>query len=104
MPTDEKERTRLQARLVQAGLYNRQAMVIFLGVKMLLMTGPAVIGLAIGLARLAPMRPAVLYGACAGVIGMVGPSLWLDKKKGKRQSKKALIGSFAESNTAAGAS
>src|SRR4051812_4217566 len=60
MPTDTKERTRLQARLVQAGLYGRQAMVVFLGVKMLLMVGPALIGALIGLAGIAPMKPAAL--------------------------------------------
>src|SRR4051812_18969000 len=85
MPTDEKERTRLHARLVQAGLYGRQAMVLFLGVKMLLMAGPATVGLIAGLAGLGPMKPAFLYGACLGIVGMVGPSMWLDKKKAARQ-------------------
>src|SRR5262245_59982585 len=49
VPTDEEERTRLQARLIHAGLYSRQAMVIFLGVKVLLMVGPALVGLTAGL-------------------------------------------------------
>src|SRR5215831_19991198 len=44
MPRDQQERTRLQARLIQAGLYSRQALVIFLGVKMLLMTVPVIAG------------------------------------------------------------
>src|SRR5947207_1048807 len=48
MPRTEEERTRLQGRLIQAGLYGRQAMVIFLGVKMLLIVGPAVVGLFAG--------------------------------------------------------
>lgn len=86
MPSDEKERTRLQARLVQAGLYGRQAMVAFLGVKMLFMVGPAVIGLALGLAGVLPIKPAVLYGTCVGMIGMIGPSFWLDRKKAARQA------------------
>lgn len=86
MPTDESERTRLQARLVQAGLYGRQAMVAFLGVKMLLMVGPGLAGVGVGLVRLAPMKPAVLSGACLGILGMLGPSMWLDKKKKARQA------------------
>ena len=45
VPTDEEERTLLQARLIHAGLYGRQAMVIYLGVKILLMIAPALIGL-----------------------------------------------------------
>ena len=87
VPTDEKEKTRLQARLVQAGLYSRQAMVVFLGVKMLMMVGPALLGLGLGLAGVVSLKPAVLYGACLGIIGMIGPSMWLDKKKGKRQRR-----------------
>src|SRR5262249_3527054 len=37
LPKDEEGRTRLQTRLTHAGLYSRQAMVVFLGVKMTLM-------------------------------------------------------------------
>src|SRR5262245_6837654 len=48
VPKDDEERSRLQARLVHAGLYSRQAMVLFLGVKVLLMVGPALLGLAAG--------------------------------------------------------
>ena len=85
MPTDEKERTLLQARLIQAGLYRRQAMVIYLGVKMLLMIGPGLIGLIVGLVGLAPLQPAILYGACLGIVGMIGPKMWLDRKHKARQ-------------------
>src|SRR4051812_29523202 len=46
VPKSEGERSRLQARLTRAGLYSRQAMVVFLGVKMLLMVAPVVLGLA----------------------------------------------------------
>lgn len=85
MPKDAKEKSRLQARLIQAGFYGRQAMVAFLGVKMLMMVGPAMVGLAAGMAGLAPVKNALLYGACLGIFGMIGPSMWLDKKKVKRQ-------------------
>src|ERR1700736_5714709 len=37
LPEDKQERSRLKNRLIHAGLYNRHAMGIFLGVKMLLM-------------------------------------------------------------------
>src|SRR5262245_50976481 len=49
VPNDEEERTLLQGRLIHAGLYGRQAMAIYLGVKILLMTAPALIGLLCGL-------------------------------------------------------
>ena len=51
VPTDEDERTLLKTRLIHAGLYGRQAMAIFLGVKLLLIVCPASLGLAAGLGR-----------------------------------------------------
>src|SRR5947209_6146313 len=44
MPENEEERSRLRTRLIQAGLYRREALPIFLGVKMLLIIGPALLG------------------------------------------------------------
>lgn len=87
VPTDAEERNLLKARLVEAGFYDRQAMAIFLGVKMILMVGPALAGFVAGSVGLLPMRHSVLGGACLGILGMIGPSFWLDKKKAKRQSK-----------------
>jgi tight adherence protein C len=85
VPENEEQRTRLQARLVHAGMYGRQSMAAFLGIKMLLMVSPAILGLIAGILRIFPMRQAVLVGACLGVIGMIGPGFWLDSKKKKRQ-------------------
>jgi tight adherence protein C len=87
MPSDEEERTFLKSRLIHAGFYGRQALPIFLGVKMLLMISPALVGLALGLMGLAPTLYAVLAGACGGILGMIGPSFWLDAQKNKRQTK-----------------
>src|SRR5262245_37340426 len=44
IPSDEEERTKLQTRLIHAGLYGRQAMVVFLGLKVFLMVAPALLG------------------------------------------------------------
>jgi tight adherence protein C len=85
VPDNEEERKLLQARLIHAGLYGRQAMVLYLGVKILLMTAPALIGLAAGLAGLVPVSLGVLVGSVSGAAGMIGPSFWLDKKKAARQ-------------------
>src|SRR5688572_11924195 len=49
LPKKEGERSRLQARLLHAGLYRRKDLVLFLGVKMLLMVGPALLGFVGGL-------------------------------------------------------
>jgi tight adherence protein C len=85
VPSDEDERTLLQARLVHAGLYGRQAMVIYLGLKIVLMTAPVLIGLVVGLTGLGPVAHGVLFGSILGALGMIGPSFWLDKKKAARQ-------------------
>jgi tight adherence protein C len=87
VPNDEEERTLLQARLIHAGLYGRQAMAIFLGVKILLMTAPTLIGLVCGLAGVVPVAHGVIFGTVLGAAGMIGPSFWLDRKKAARQVK-----------------
>lgn len=85
MPEEGVQRTQLQARLVEAGLYGRQAMPIFLGVKLFLMVGPALMGLAAAGLGLVPTKVGFLGGACAGMFGLIGPSFWLDQKKAHRQ-------------------
>ena len=85
IPSDEVERGRLQTRLIYAGLYSRQAMAIFLGAKMVLIIAPALLGLGLGLTGLVPTQLAVLGGGCVGIVGLIGPSFWLDNRKAKRQ-------------------
>jgi tight adherence protein C len=86
LPRSEEERTRLQTRLVHAGLYGRQALAVFLGVKMLLIAGPAVVGLAAALLGLVSFQTGLIGGAIAGISGMLGPSFWLDRMKASRQT------------------
>lgn len=86
IPEEGVERTKLQMRLILAGFYNPQAMPIFLGVKMLLMIAPALIGLLIGTLGLVSIKNGLLIGACASIVGTIGPSFWLDRKKTKRQA------------------
>jgi tight adherence protein C len=85
VPTDEEERTLLRTRLIHAGLYGRQAMPLFLGAKMLLMLAPTLLGFLAGAMGLVSMRYGVLTGACLGIVGMIGPSFWLDHRKSSRQ-------------------
>jgi tight adherence protein C len=86
VPDDVDERTLLQARLMHAGYYGRQAMLVFLGVKIVLMTAPALIGFFGGLAGVWPLAHGVLAGSVLGTTGMIVPSFWLDKTKVTRQS------------------
>jgi tight adherence protein C len=86
VPGEDEEQSRLKLRLVRAGLYGQQAMMYFLGVKMVLMVGPAAVGLAAGLVGLITVNNGLLFGACAGMGGIIGPSFWLDAKKSQRQT------------------
>lgn len=85
IPEEGEERTKLKARLILAGLYRPQAMVVFLGVKMLLMVTPVFVGLIAGLIGLLPTSYGMLFGACGSIFGTIGPSFWLDRKAAKRQ-------------------
>jgi len=85
IPTDEGERTKLQTRLIHAGLYRRQAMVVFLGVKVLLIA-PAFLCVAASLIGVVTLWQGLIIGLCLGIGGLIGPSFWLDRMKRKRQS------------------
>lgn len=87
MPKDQAEQTLLQSRLTHAGLYHPQAMLIFLGVKMLLIIGPPIVGLLLGAAGLFPVQNGILFGAFVGITGIIGPSFWLDSRKNFRQQE-----------------
>jgi tight adherence protein C len=86
LPDEGIERTKLKTRLIHAGLYSPQAMVVFLGVKMLLMVTPVLLGLIAGGLGLVPTNYGVLFGACASIFGAIGPSFWLDHQKAKRRT------------------
>jgi len=86
IPTDEGERTKLQTRLIHAGLYRRQAMVVFLGVKVLLMIAPTFLGVAASLMGVVTLGKGLIIGGCLVIVGLIGPSFWLDHMKRNRQS------------------
>src|SRR5262245_51488246 len=86
VPGNEEERTRLQTRLIHAGLYGRQAMRVFLGVKLLLVAGPALAGAIAWAVGLIPLQTALLAACLLGTFGMIAPSFWLDMRKSSRQA------------------
>jgi tight adherence protein C len=85
VPENEAERTKLRARLVHAGLYHRQAMHIFLGVKLFLLGAATVIGIGLTTTRFLPTTQALPIAMVLFVVGMIGPSFWLDRRKKSRQ-------------------
>ncbi len=86
VPDDEDERTKLSARLVHAGLYQRQAMHLFLGVKLTLLGLATVVGVGLTTTKILPPTQALPLASILFMAGMIGPSFWLDKRKAKRQN------------------
>jgi tight adherence protein C len=86
LPSSEEERTRLQSRLLQAGLYRRQAMVVFLGVKLLLIVSPIFVALAVSTLGILPFSQVMLAGISLSMLGMIAPSFWLDRQRNRRKS------------------
>jgi tight adherence protein C len=88
IPDDQRERTRLQARLLHAGVYASWAPSVFLFVKLMLIAAPPIVGLVaaeLGLLNLNPNR-ALLCGGVAGGFGLLLPGLWLQRRKSRRQA------------------
>lgn len=86
VPEDEAERTKLRARLVHAGLYHRQAMHIFLGVKLFLLGLATIVGIGLTTTKILPVSKALPISMVLFLAGMVGPSFWLDRRKKARQT------------------
>lgn len=86
LPTNEDHRTQLRRRLIAAGIYDRNALAVLMGVKMLLIAAPLLLSVLLALSGvLSPTR-----AAFAGIVGlglaMIAPGLWLDYCKKVRQS------------------
>lgn len=86
LPTTEEQRSQLRQRLIEAGLYDRHALALMLGVKMLLMAAPLTLSVVLAATgMLSPMR-AMIAGIFGLGLGMIAPGLWLDYRKNARQS------------------
>jgi len=86
LPKQEAERSQLRNRLIQAGFYNPQTVLVFVGAKMLLFS----LGIAVGLlgaflVGLSVPR-AMLVGLLACGVGLVAPGFWLSWKIARRQT------------------
>jgi tight adherence protein C len=85
LPTNEAQRGQLQRRLIEAGIYDRNALPLLLGVKMLLMAAPVALSVLLAATgSLTPIR-AVFAGIVGICLGMIAPGLWLDYRKKSRQ-------------------
>jgi tight adherence protein C len=85
VPKDDRRRSKLKDRILQAGLYRNTSIRIFLGIKILLMVCPIAVGMVLCSVGLISLDDALLYGAVAGLLGTVAPALWLSYVKTGRQ-------------------
>lgn len=86
LPDDQSKRSRLQTRLLHAGINDPLAMQVFLAVRLLFALGPPLVGIVIGVTGMAPLEKSLLYGAVGGGVGTILPGLWLERKKLRRQA------------------
>jgi tight adherence protein C len=84
-PVAGAERHRLKNELVRAGLYRPTAMTVYLGVKLMMMLGPVLVGLVLALLQVLTLRQGLVYGTIASGVGLVGPGLWLKRRTAARQ-------------------
>jgi tight adherence protein C len=82
---DERHK-KLGERLVQAGLYKRGSTGAFIVTQLTLCALPVAIGVLAASFHYTSMKIGVSAGICLGVLGVVGPGLWLDVMKGRRQT------------------
>jgi tight adherence protein C len=85
VPENEAERTKLRARMMHAGLYQRQAMHAFLGVKLVLLVGATLVGAGLTLSNIMPPTRALPLAIVLFLAGMFGPGAWLNRRKSHRQ-------------------
>jgi len=77
----------LTERIVQAGLYKKGSIAVFTSIRVGLMILPIVMGVVIGQLGIVSPLLGLIYGVLAGVLGTIVPSLWLDYRKGQRQTQ-----------------
>ncbi|QGJ71444.1 Type II secretion protein F [Planctomycetales bacterium 10988] len=87
MPDEnDKNRTQLKSRMIHAGFYSPSALPLFVGVKALMTFAPALIALLLGAAGLFSIQTALIIAVVGCVVGLIGPSFWLDNRKKARQT------------------
>lgn len=81
----KQEETR--GRMVQAGLYHRNATIMFALVRVLLGASMMVMGIAVARLGLLPMHLSLLVAALCGMAGTIAPSFYIDHIRKNRQNQ-----------------
>ncbi len=87
VPSDERDRNRLKTQQIHAGLYSRDALAVFLGVKVFLIALPLLAALLLVLWRLLPLHKGLTFGLAGSLFGIMLANFWLEAKKNKRQTE-----------------
>jgi tight adherence protein C len=85
LPSDESERSRMKTQQIHAGLYSRDALAVFLGVKLFLIVLPLLAALSVVLLHLLPLQKGLTFGLAGSVFGIMAANFWLESKKNRRQ-------------------
>lgn len=84
-PREATDRTRLQSRLIQAGIYSPSAVPIFLTTKLLMTIVPPVLAILLATLTSIPSATAMFFGLVGGGAGNLLPGMWVDSLRSKRQ-------------------
>src|SRR5262245_29795129 len=71
LPNDEFTRTRLQAQLIQGGIYSPSAVTTYFAIKLLLTVLPPLVCFSLGGFGLMPASISLLAGGLTGTVGML---------------------------------
>jgi tight adherence protein C len=94
-PRSERGRARVESLLIHAGYRSANAPTLYYGVKALLVLAlPLLVLLASPLLPQLPTNKLMFSAACAGYVGWIACSLWLDRQVEKRQ--RALRAGFPD--------
>lgn len=85
LPKQREKQERIVSRLHQAGIYRRHSIFLFMALKFLLLVVPMVVGVGLSLVGNISLSQGILTGAAVGLVGYLGPTLWLSHLKSKRQ-------------------
>lgn len=86
LPNDETTRTRLQAQLIQGGIYSTSALTTYFTVKLLLTVAPPLVSFLLGAFGFMPPAIALFAGGLTGTLGMLLPGFWLARRRAHRHS------------------
>lgn len=83
--SEDDEKKDLRDRIVQAGIYHKNAVSVLITIRVALFASMLGLGLLASHAGLLQPLPAILTGALAGLAATLAPSFWLDHVRRQRQ-------------------